>query len=245
MKKLLIAMTATAALSVAVPAAAQVGLNTNVNANASINLQNRIAALDTRLQTGLQTGAINQTEARSLRQQVRALRQLERQYSRNGLTQAERQTLQQRLRTVRQQFRMADGGGNGQGIYADNDEMYGQNGAYGQGGYNNGAYNNGAYNNGQGGYYGQGGPYEEIREGCSNSGGGVLGRVIGGILGGGGSNNCLDIGDRATSNLMAVPYQYQNQFRDGNGIVYRSDGQRIYQIDARTSTVLRIYGLNR
>jgi hypothetical protein len=235
MKTFLIALSASAALAAAAPAAAQIGVNSNVNANAGVNLQNRIAQLDTRLQAGIQSGAITQTEARSLRQQVRELRRLERQYSRNGLTQAERQDLQQRLRTTRQQFRMADNGGNGR--WNDNDDY-----AYGQAPY--GQQQQPYYGQqGQQPYYGQGGPYEEVTEACeSRSGGGIVGQIFGSILGGS-RNDCLEVGERATGNLMAVPYQYQSQFRDGNGIVYRSDGQRVYQIDARTSTVLRVYAI--
>ena len=42
-----------------------------------------------------------------------------------------------------------------------------------------------------------------------------------------------------------MPYEYRNQYRDGNGVYYRSDNRAIYQIDARTDTVVRIYSLNR
>jgi hypothetical protein len=217
-------MTAAAsAVALAAPAAAQYstqnqwGTQRNVNANVGANLDARIAQLETRLQAGIQSGAIDRTEARNLRMQVRQLRRLQYQYGANGLSQQERMDLQQRLRTVRQQFRLADGGGNGR--WADND------------------YDD--YNNG---YTGQGGAYEEVRD-CNNNGG-VIGNVIGGIFGGG-SNDCVGVGQRAPSNLGAVPYELRGQFRDGNGIVYRSDGQRIYQIDARTNTVLRVYSSNR
>ena len=60
-------------------------------------------------------------------------------------------------------------------------------------------------------------------------------------LGGGG----LRVGQRASGNLHGVPYQYQGQFRDGNGYSFRSDGRAIYQIDARSNTVVRTYAINR
>jgi len=241
MNKLMIALGATAALAAAAPAAAQTGYNngynSNVNANAAVNLQSRIAQLDTRLQAGIQAGTITQSEARSLRQQVRSLRQLERQYSSNGLTQAERQDLQQRLRATRQQFRLADNGGNGR--WNDNDDYaYGQQQQPYYGQQQQPYYGQ----NQQQTYYGQGGPYEEITDTCQGNGGGTLGRIVGSIFGRG-NDNCLQVGQRASGNLMGVPYQYQNQFRDGNGIIYRSDGQRVYQIDARTNTVLRAYSI--
>lgn len=215
MSKLLIALGAASAIAIAAPAAAQ-WTNQNVDARAGTNIQTRIAQLETRLQAGIRSGAIDRTEARTLRQQVRALVRLERQYARNGLTEQERNDLRQRLRSVRQQFRLADGGASGR--WADRDDGY------------------------EDGYVGQGGPYEEVT-GCEGGNGGILGGVLGNIFGG--RDNCVEPGERAPSNLGALPYELRDQFRDGNGIVYRSDGQRIYQIDARTNTVLRVYAPNR
>ncbi len=84
--------------------------------------------------------------------------------------------------------------------------------------------------------------------GLGNLGG--LGGIIDSIFGGGNNRNndeCggLRVGQRAGGNLSAVPYQYRTQFRDGGGVYYRSDGRAIYQIDARTDTVLRVYDMNR
>jgi hypothetical protein len=203
----------------------QNGYGMNANAGGAMGIQNRIMQLDTRFQTGLQSGAISRQEAQSIRPQLRQLRQLERQYSANGLTQQERQDLQQRIRSVRQQLRVADGGANGQYANWDNDDGY----------YNQ---NQGNYGNNQNqGYYGQGGPYEEVNEVCATRSG--LGGILGNILGGG--DNCLSVGERATGNLGAVPYQYRDQFRDGGGYYYRYTNGRVVQIDARTQTVVRIY----
>jgi hypothetical protein len=233
MKKLLTVMTALGALAITAPASAQYA---NVNAGGTAGISNRIAQLDTRFRAGVQSGAITRAEAQSLRPQLRQLRQLERQYSVNGLTQMERQDLQLRIRNLRQQLRMADNGSGDR--YANwNDDYYSPNGNYGQGNYGQGNY-------GQGNYYGQGGPIEELREVrqvCAQRGG--LGGILGSILGAG--DNCLSVGERVSGNLYAVPYEYRNQFRDGYGYYHRSDGQNIYQIDARTHTVLRIYAMNR
>jgi hypothetical protein len=90
-------------------------------------------------------------------------------------------------------------------------------------------------------YRGQGGPYEEANDACENRG--VVGGLIDSVLG---RQECsLRVGQRATGNLSAVPYEYRTRFRDGNGVYYRSDGRSIYQIDARTDTVVRIYSMNR
>ena len=91
------------------------------------------------------------------------------------------------------------------------------------------------------GYYGQGGPYEEADDACDNRGG--IGGVIDDVLGRGCTT--LRVGSRVSSNLGAVPYEYRNQYRDGNGYYYRSDGRSIYQIDVRTNTVVRVYSMNR
>ncbi len=216
MKKLFLTMTAMSALAVAAPAAAQYSAQSNVNARGSVGVDNRIARLEARIQSGIQSGAIDRREAQSLRQQLRDIRRLDRQYSRDGLNQQERADLQQRVRTLRDQLRLADGGGNG----------YGQQGAYGQGG-----------------------PYEEVECESSRSSSGGLGGLFDSIFGGSGggnSSNCgLGVGQRVTGNLGAVPYQYRNQYRDGGGVYYRSDGRSIYQIDARTNTVVRVQGMNR
>jgi hypothetical protein len=63
-----------------------------------------------------------------------------------------------------------------------------------------------------------------------------LGGLIDNVLGGGG----LRVGQRATANLGGVPAEFRNQYRDGNGVYYRSDGRSIYQIDAQTQTVVRV-----
>jgi hypothetical protein len=153
--------------------------------------------------------------------QMRKLQRLERQYSYNGLTQAERQDLQMRLRTLRSDIRMADNG------RFDRDNRYG-------------SWNDPYYNEG---YSGQGGPYEQPYDTYCENRGGISG-VIDNVLG---RDNCysLRVGARASGNLYSVPSQYRYQYRDGNGVYYRSDGRAIYQIDARTNTVLRIYPMDR
>lgn len=229
MKKLLLTMTALTAF--AAPAAAQSGYQNNgyqnngyqnngyqnngyrnngyanANAGAAVAIDNRLARLDSRIQAGIQSGAIDQREAWNLRQQLNEISRLDRRYGRNGYTQQERADMQQRLRYFRDQLNMADGGRNN-------------------------------------GNYGQGGPYEEVCDTSSNLGG--LGGLIGSIFGGStGNTDCvgLRVGQRVSGDLGAVPYQYRNRYRDTGNFYYRSDGRQIYQIDARTNTVLRIYGM--
>ena len=220
MNKLLAALTAASTLALGAPAAAQYDYRSNVNAGGGAGIQHRIARLEARIDAGVRAGTIDRREARSLRQQLRSLTRLERQYSRNGLNQRERADLQQRVRAFREDLRLADGRmGNGQ--YGYNDDVY------------------------EDGYYGQGGPYEEVD--CDRGGG--LGGILDSIFGGG-DDDCrggatLRVGQRVSGNLGSVPYEYRGQYRDGGGVYYRSDGRVIYQIDARTHTVIRIYGMNR
>ncbi|MEA3064032.1 MAG: hypothetical protein QOJ27_467 [Sphingomonadales bacterium] len=225
MKTLLFSMAAIGALAAAAPAAAQYGYGSNVNAGGAVGISNRVAQLDARLNAGIQAGVINPTEARSLRMQMRQLQRLERQYSYNGLTMAERQDLQMRLRNLRQDLRMADNG------RFDRDNRYGS--------VNDPYYNDGAYT-------GQGGPYEQPYDTyCDTNNRGLIGGVVDSVLGR--NDNCsgVRVGSRATGNLYSVPSQYRYQYRDGNGVYYRSDGRAIYQIDARTDTVLRVYSMDR
>ena len=224
MNKLLLSMAAVGAIAVAAPAASQNWSNTSANAGGGMGISNRIAQLDARLQAGIQTGEINRTEARSLRMQVRQLQRLEQQYSYNGLTQQERQDLQQRLRTLRQDIRIADNG------RYDRDNRFG-------------SWNDPYYNEG---YTGQGGPYEQPYDNayCDSNTRGGIGGLIDGVLGRNDTNCGVRVGSRAPSNLYSVPSQYRYRYRDGNGVYYRSDGRNIYQIDARTQTVLRVHGMD-
>ncbi|HEX8224001.1 MAG TPA: hypothetical protein VF605_09315 [Allosphingosinicella sp.] len=220
MKKLLLSMAAVGAIAAAAPAAAQSGYyNNDVRAGGSVGMSNQIEQLDARLSAGIQAGLIDRREARDLRMDLRQLRQLERQYSYNGLTQAERQDLRQRLRSLRQEIRVADNG------RFDRDNRFG------------------SWDDRDDGYAGRGGPYEPAYDTtvCDTRSG--IGGVIDSVLG---RENCygMRVGSRATGNLYAVPSQYRYRYRDGNGVYYRSDGRAIYQIDARTNTVLRIYDVD-
>jgi hypothetical protein len=237
MKKLILGIAALPVLAIAAPAVAQYypnNQNQYGNQN-NTNLSVRIDQLRARLDAGVQNRSITRREAAPIRGQIRQLNQLERQYSANGLSGQERANLQQRIRTVRQQLRIADNGANGRYAQWDIEEGYGQGyqqpyqQGYGQG------YQQ-PYQQGYGQGYQQ--PYQQgYGQGYQQpvQQGGIAG-ILGQVLGVGG----LQVGQRASGNLYGVPSQYQGQYRDGNGVYYRSDGRRIYQIDARTQTVVRI-----
>ena len=121
-----------------------------------------------------------------------------------------------------------------------------------------------------GGYTGQGGPYEPISQGGMGSnvlggvlgsvmgGGGVMGGVLGSVVGGGSgmggllgsilSRGGLRTGDVITSTVGSVlgsAVGFGSQYRDTSNVYYRSDGERVYEIDARTNTVNRVYPVQR
>ena len=268
MKTILLGMAAVTALGLGAPAAAQYanggyqnqGYQNNVGANATMAA--RIERLRLRIQAGVQSGAITRAEAQPLRQQLRALTQLERQYSVGGLTGQERSDLQQRFRSLRQQIRVADGGA--QGRYDRDDDDYGQNRDGRDGRYDrddddygrtqdgrDGRYDR-AYDRNNDGFddrdYDRDGRWDDdARNGANNddyerpAARGGLGGIIDNVLGRG----SLRVGQRASGNLSALPYEYRNQYRDTNSAYYRTDGRQIYQIDARTQTVVRVYAMNR
>lgn len=258
MKKIILGMAAVSTLAIAAPAMAQRGY---VNSNIDV----RIGELQSQLQAGVQHGSISRQEAIPLRQQLRALTRLERQYSRDGLSRSERQDLQQRVQTLRQQIRIAERSGNGR--WADNDGRRCPPGLERR--------NNGCTPPGQ---VGRDGRWEDRRDDRwddrrdrdgrwgdrdddryddrdrdrdgrwerdsdddryddryddRNNRGGILGNILGG--------GALRVGQRIPSNLGAVPYHLRNQYRDGNGVFYRADSRRVYEVDARTHTVVRIY----
>jgi len=290
MNKILLSMAAVSALALGAPAMAQQG-GYDVRGDTRIDV--RIGELQSRLQAGIQSGAITRQEAQPLRMQLRDLTRLERQFARDGLNRAERQELQGRVQQLRQQIRSAEMSGGGR--WQDRDGRDGQ-------GWNRDCppglekRNNGCIPPGQEGRDGRwedrrgdrddrwedrrGGddrrydsPYDRNRDGYddrdtnrdnrvdSRDGdyrdrdyrdgdyrdgerrrGGILGDVIDRVTGNGGG---LRVGQRVSGNLGALPYEYRNQYRDGNGAYYRTDGRNIYRIDARTDVVLQVYSMNR
>lgn len=210
MKRLLLTMTALAAVAGAAPAVAQYSTRSDYSTRmdtrlmTSADFRDRIYRLELRLNAGIRSGEITRSEELTLRRQLVNLRQLERQYSYNGLTWRERDSLMTQLRAVRQNINYADSG------RFDRDTRYSW------------------YDDT---YTGVGGPIEEV-DACRDRGGlaGVLQDVFG--------RSCLRIGDRVNRPLSAVPYEFRYQYSDNANVYYRSDGDFIYAIDPSTNRVI-------
>ena len=198
------------------------------------NISSRIEQLRERIEEGVRSGAISRREALSLRSSLRSLTELERRYSRNGLTNGELQDLQLRLRSLRQEVRQADDGARGR--YDGWDR---------RGGGDDDRYDDrdGSRDDGRG-YDRDDSRYDDAdnryREPEQRGG---LGGVFDGVLGR--NTTSLQIGQRAPTDLYGVPYEYRDRYRDTDQSYYRSDGRQIYQIDARTGAVVRIHAMNR
>jgi chromosome segregation ATPase len=98
MKKTMMTIAAVSVLATAAPAFAQYR---------GQNLDNRIENLQSQLQQGVQRGTISRNEAQPLRERLRQLTRLERQYSRGGFSRSEQNDLQRRIQTLRQQIQHA------------------------------------------------------------------------------------------------------------------------------------------
>lgn len=266
-KTLLIALAATSAIAAAAPASAQPGYgngngNGNGYANGNGNVEVRADQLQMRLQAGLRSGAITRAEAVPLREQLRQLNRLETLYARDGISGRERADLQHRINSLRQGIRMAERGADGR--YGRDDDRYDRDGdRYGRAdvdsrydrnndgwddrdGNRDGRWDvDSRYDSNRDGYddrdYNRDGRWDNDQGYQQSSDRGVVGQILDRVTG----NSGLRVGQRASADLGGVPYAYRTQYRDGANTYYRSDGRQIYQIDARTQTVVRIYAMNR
>lgn len=261
MRNIILGSTAIMLGMIATSAAAQYSPNPNVgygnhqyyqhNAGQMDTMSMRIGQLQARLDEGVRMRSITRREARPIREEIRRLVNLERQYSWGGISGQERAALQQRINVVRQQLRRADDGARGRYAHWDRDDGYSwatHNNGWtdaNRDGWDDRDYNrngrwdddvNYGYQQQQQRYgYPQQYGYQHQQQPAQPTG---IAGLISSILGGGGG---LQVGQQAPSGLYGVPYQHQNHYRDGNGVYYRSDGRQIYQIDARTHVVARVF----
>ena len=261
-KTLFIILAATTAIAAA-PASAQSG-GYGGNGYGNSNIEVRADQLQMRLQAGIRSGAITRSEAMPLREQLRQLTRLETLYARDGISGRERADLQQRINSLRQGLRMAERDADGR--YGRDDDRYDRDDdRYSRGdrdvdsrydrnndgwddrdGNRDGRWDvDSRYDSNRDGYddrdHNRDGRWDNDGDYRQTDDRGVVGQIIDRVTGNGG----LRVGQRVSSDLGGVPYAYRNQYRDSDNVYYRSDGRNIYQIDARTQTVVRIYAMNR
>jgi hypothetical protein len=250
------ALAATSAIAAIAPASAQPG-GYGGDRYGNGNPEVRADQLQMRLQAGIRSGAITRSEAVPLRAQLRQLTRLETLYARGGISGRERADLQHRINTLRQGIRMAERGADGR--YGRDDDRYDD--RYGRGGVDS-RYDrdNDGWDDRDGnrdGRWDVDSRYDGNRDGYDDrdrnrdgrwdndegqsDGRGVVGQVLDRITG----NDGLRVGQRVSSDLGEVPYAYRRDYRDSDNVYYRSDGRNIYQIDARTQTVVRVHAMNR
>jgi hypothetical protein len=217
MRTIFMTMAAIGALAVGTPAAAQ---------HMGGNVQARVYQLQTELHAGIRNGSISTRESMPLRQQLRRLTRLERIYSSNGLTGRERGELMQGISQLRQQIRIAERSGNGRygrgdgndGRWGDRDDRRDDRwSGRGDDDGRDGRWDNDDDDDGRDGRWDN----DDDRDGV------------------------LRVGQRASGGLSALPAGLRTQFRDGNGSYFRYGGGNVYQIDARTNLILRVYAARR
>lgn len=265
-KTLLIALAATSTIAAAAPASAQSGgYGGNGYGNGGYgngNVEVRADQLEMRLQAGIRSGAITRAEAMPLREQLRQLTRLEMLYARDGISGRERADLQHRINSLRQGIRMAERGADGRygrddDRYDRDDDRYGRGDVDSRYDRNNDGWDDrdgnrdgrwdveSRYDSNRDGYddrdYNRDGRWDNDEGYQQTDGRGVVGQVIDRITGNGG----LRVGQRVSADLGGVPYAYRSRYRDSDNVYYRSDGRNIYQIDARTQTVIRVHAMNR
>jgi hypothetical protein len=253
MNKIIIALAASAAFAGAAPAAAQYGMGGNGPV--------RVDQLRMQLQAGVRSGAITRDEAMPLREQLRQLTRLETLYARDGISGRERADLQHRINSLRQGIRMAARTGDGR--FGQDDDRFDRDDRYGgrdvdsrydrdNDGWDDRDRNrdgrwdvDARYDSDRDGWddrdRDRDGRWDDDRDYEPAADRGVVGQILDRVTG----TRGLRVGQRVSADLGAVPYAYRNEFRDGGGTYYRSDGRQVYQVDARTDTVVRIHPMNR
>jgi len=213
MKKILMTMAAVSALSIGVPAAAQYGRG---------DIQGRMQQLQVQLQAGVRSGAISRREAMPLDRQIREISDYARFNGRDGLNGRERRYLEQRMANLSQHIRYAEQTGDGRDMRYGRGERYEDGRAYGA-------------NEG----YAREARLDRNGDGWDDRDFDRDGRIDDGRDGEDGAY--LRVGQRISGNFAEMPVRYRDRYRDSDGSYYRYDRGNIYQVDARTDLILRIF----
>jgi hypothetical protein len=218
MKITFLTMAAMAALSVAAPAAAQ----------SWHSGQSQSAELQMQIDGGVRSGAISRADMPGLRDGLRQLVALERQFSPGGISRREGFILQQRSTELRQQIDLAERGGyHNAGVDSrtawearyDRDHRAAWEARYMS---ERSAQYDGAFSRDQN-------SYSNDRFDQPNRGDRFAGDVR--------------VGQRFSARMAALPAAYRTDYRDNDQVYYGYDDQRIYRVDRRTGLILALFDL--
>lgn len=226
MKKILMTMAAVSALAIGAPAAAQYA-----GGDARLGVQQ----LQAQLQAGVRSGAISRREARPLDDQIRQIDDYARINGRDGLSGRERLYIRQRVANLSQHIRYAEMTGNDRGERYGRDDRYDDGRAYGANDQGYGRYGANGYGADTEGYA----RVDSNRDGWDDRDLNRDGRIDDGRFEQDGGD--LRVGQRISGNFGEMPAQYRDRYRDSDGAYYRYDRGNIYQVDARTNLILRIF----
>jgi hypothetical protein len=257
MKTIALALAGT--LVVATPAMAQ-GTYGSYRDNA---YERSIDALQYRLDEGIRRGTITRSDATRFNDQVWQIRRLESQYARNGFNDWERTDLDRRISFLQEQLRGSDdrygGRGGAYDHYSSYDDYRSDGGSapaspdddYGYGDDYPGQDQYGYPDDGTSGIQtfdpdsdyvpldNLGTPDPDYPDSYDDPVGQWDDAAPGADAGdyGGVPEDALQVGDTAPPYLGDVPPQLRSLYREGSGLTYRFDGERIYQIDTRTNRI--------
>lgn len=237
---LLAGATSVSALAMAAPASAQYRSAPYPAAQyQGAGIDARIGQLRVRLDAEYRRGTIDRGELGALRGRLDQITRLQRLYYRNGLNATERADLERRLRDFRMAMRDSTGRGYDRDddyrAYDRDDDDYRRGDSYGRGDRDDDDYRDDDR-------------MDRDRDGWDDRDRDRDGRWQDDVRSDDEddySDVTLRVGQRATTGLGGVPYQYRDRYRNGGGFHYRSDGRAIYQIDSRTNAVVRIYPIGR
>lgn len=176
--------------------------------------QTRIEQLQARLQANVQSGRLTRGEAENLRAELRQLRQLERQFSQDGLSTVERNELQRRIQSLQQRIRAERSDGeyrdrDGDGRYDRDDRRDRDDDRYDRDG----------------------------RRFCPPG----LAKKNNGCLPPGQVGRGMREGDRYRDGMgTTLPSRYRDQYRDSDRYFHRWDGRNVYRIDRRTLIIVAV-----
>lgn len=177
----------------------------------------RIDQLQARIQANVQSGRLTRGEAESLRGELRQLRQLERQFSRDGLSAGERNELQRRIQSMQQRIRSERTDGD----YRDRDR--------------DGRYDRDDRRDREDDRYDR--DDRDGRRFCPPG----LAKKNNGCLPPGQVGRGMREGDRYRDGMgTAVPIRFRDQYRDSDRYFHRWDGRNIYRIDRRTLIIVAV-----